>query len=69
MNSSKWVQVFVFDLGGSRELEPLNLDEAEFDKADSDATPFPNTVTKRFGFFLQLFLADGRKFVLAQRVQ
>ncbi len=59
----------VFDLGGGGELEPLNLDEAEFDKADSDAAPFPNAVTKRFGFFLQLSLADGRTYVLAQRVQ
>ena len=59
----------VFDLGGGGELEPLNLDEAEFDKADSDAAPFPDTVTKRFGFFLQLSLADGRRYVLAQRVQ
>ena len=59
----------VFDLGGGGELEPLNLDQAEFDKADSDAAPFPNTVTKRFGFFLQLSLAGGRKYVLAQRVQ
>ena len=59
----------VFDMGGGGELEPLNLDEAEFDKADSDAAPFPNAVTKRFGFFLQLSLADGRTYVLAQRVQ
>jgi hypothetical protein len=59
----------VFDLGGGGELEPLNLDEAEFDKADSDAAPFPDTVTKRFGFFLQVSLADGRRYVLAQRVQ
>jgi hypothetical protein len=59
----------VFDLGAGRELEPLDLQEAEFDKADSDAVPFPNTVTKRFGFFLNLALADGREFVLAQRVQ
>ena len=59
----------VFDLGGGGELEPLNLDEAEFDKADSDEVPFPGTVTKRFGFFLNLSLADGREFVLAQRVQ
>ncbi len=59
----------VFDLGGGGELEPLDLNEAEFDKADSAAVPSPNTITKRFGFFLQLSLADGRKFVLAQRVQ
>jgi len=59
----------VFDLGGGGELEPLDLDEAEFDKADSDAAPFPDTVTKRFGFFLQLSLGDGRKYVLAQPVQ
>jgi hypothetical protein len=59
----------VFDLGGGGELEPLDLNEAEFDKADSDAAPFPDTVTKRFGFFLNLCLADGRQFVLAQRVQ
>ena len=59
----------VFDLGGGGELEPLNLDKAEFDKADSGAAPFPNTVTKRFGFFLHLSLADGREYVLAQRVQ
>ena len=59
----------VFDLGGGGELEPLDLDEAVFDKADSDAAPFPNAVTKRFGFFLNLSLADGRKFVLAQQVQ
>lgn len=59
----------VFDLGDGGELEPLNLDEAEFDKADSDAAPFPDTVTKRFGFFLQVSLADGRRYVLAQRVQ
>jgi hypothetical protein len=59
----------VFDLGGGGELEPLDLNEAEFDKADSDVAPFPDTVTKRFGFFLQLSMADGRKYVLAQRVQ
>jgi hypothetical protein len=59
----------VFDLGGGGGLEPLDLKEAVFDKADSDAAPFPNTVTKHFGFFLQLSLADGRQFVLAQRVQ
>ena len=59
----------VFDLGGGGKLEPLDLKEAEFDQADSEAAPFPDTVTKRFGFFLQLSLADGRKFVLAQRVQ
>ncbi|MGO8790146.1 MAG: hypothetical protein ACLQVL_22560 [Terriglobia bacterium] len=58
----------VFDLGGGGDLEPLDLKEAEFDKADSDVAPFPETVTKHFGFFLQLSLADGRKFVLAQRV-
>ena len=59
----------VFDLGGGGELQPLDLKEAEFDKAESDAAPFPETVTKRFGFFLNLSLADGRKFILAQRVQ
>jgi hypothetical protein len=59
----------VFDLGGGGELEPLDLQEAEFEKADSEAAPFPNTVTKHFGFFLNLSLADGRKFVLAERVQ
>ena len=59
----------VFDLGGGGDLEPLDLKEAEFDKADSDAAPFPDAVTKRFGFFLNLSLADGRQFVLAQRVQ
>ena len=59
----------VFDLGGGRKLEPLDLKEAEFDKSESDATPLPDTVTKRFGFFLNLSLADGRKFILAQRVQ
>jgi hypothetical protein len=59
----------VFDLGEGGELEPLDLKAAEFDKADSDEVPFPGTVTKRFGFFLNLSLADGREFVLAQRVQ
>ena len=59
----------VFDLGGGGKLEPLDLKEAEFDKADSDAATFPHNVTKRFGFFLKLSLADGRRFVLAQRVQ
>ena len=59
----------VFDLGGGTELELLDLKEAEFDKADSDAAPFPDSVTKRFGFFLNLSLADGRQFILAQRVQ
>lgn len=59
----------VFDLGGGGELEPLDLKEAEFDKSDSDTAPFPDTVTKRFGFFLNLSLPDGREFVLAQRVQ
>ena len=59
----------VFDLGGGGELEPLDLKEAEFDKAESNAAPFPNTVTKRFGFFLNLSLADGRTYLLAQRVQ
>jgi len=59
----------VFDLGGGGELEPLDLKEAEFDKADSEGAPFPDTVTKRFGFFLNLSLVDGRKFVLAERVQ
>jgi hypothetical protein len=58
----------VFDLGGGGELEPLDLKEAEFDKADSEAAPFPDSVTKRFGFFLNLSLPDGRKFVLAQYV-
>lgn len=58
----------VFDLGGGGELEPLDLEKAEFDKADSQAAPFPNTVTKLFGFFLRLSLADGREFVLAQHV-
>jgi len=58
----------VFDLGDAGELEPLDLNSAEFDKADSEASPFPDTVTKLFGFFLQLSLADGRQFVLAQRV-
>ena len=58
----------VFDLGGGGELEPLALQEAVFDKADSEAAPFPSTVTKHFGFFLHLALADGRKFVLAARV-
>jgi len=59
----------VFDLGGGRDLEPSDLKEAEFDKSDSDAAPFPYTVTKRFGFFLNLSLADGRRYVLAQHVQ
>ncbi len=59
----------VFDLGGGGDLEPLDLKEAEIDKADSAAAPFPGAVTKRFGFFLNLSLADGRQFVLAQRVQ
>lgn len=59
----------VFDLGGGGDLEPLDLKEAEFEKADSEASPFPNNVTKYFGFFLNLSLADGRKFVLAERVQ
>ncbi len=59
----------VFDLGGGGNLEPLDLKEAEFDKADSEAAPFPDTVTKIFGFFLNLSLADGRRFVLAERVQ
>ena|ERR1017187_8394692 len=59
----------VFDLGGGGELEPLDLKEAEFDKADSDEGLLPEIVTKRFGFFLNLSLADGREFVLAQRVQ
>ena len=58
----------VFDLGGGGELEPLDLREAEFDTAESDVAPFPRTVTKRFGFFLHLWLADGREFVLAQPV-
>lgn len=58
----------VFDLGDEGELEPLDLNSAEFDKADSEASPFPGTVTKLFGFFLQLSLADGRQFILAQRV-
>lgn len=59
----------VFDLGGDRKLEPLDLREAEFDKTDSDASQLPDAVTKRFGFFLNLSLADGREFILAQRVQ
>ena len=59
----------VFDLGAGGELEPLDLKAAEFDKADSDEVPFPGNVTKRFGFFLNLSLADGREFVLAERVQ
>jgi hypothetical protein len=58
----------VFDLGDGGELEPLDLEEAEFDKADSQAAPFPNNITKLFGFFLHLSLADGREFVLAQHV-
>ena len=65
-----WVPAgVVFDLGRGGELEPLDLRKAEFDKADSDAVPFSDTVTKRFGFFLNLSLADGRQFILAQRVQ
>ena len=59
----------VFDLGGGTELEPLDLKQAEFDKADSEEAGFPDSVTKRFGFFLHLLLADGRYYVLAQRVQ
>ena len=59
----------VFELGHDTPWEPLDLKEAEFDKADSEAAPFPDAVTKRFGFFLNLSLADGRKFILAQRVQ
>jgi hypothetical protein len=59
----------VFDLGGGGDLEPLDLKEAEFEKADSEGAPFPDSVTKHFGFFLNLSLADGRKFVLAERVQ
>jgi hypothetical protein len=59
----------VFDLGGSTELEPLNLKQAEFDKADSEEAALPHAVTKRFGFFLRLSFADGRNYVLAQRVQ
>ena len=59
----------VFDLGGGGELEPLDLNEALFDTAHSDVAQFPHAVTKRFGFFLNLSLADGRKFVLAQQVQ
>jgi hypothetical protein len=58
----------VFDLGGGGDLEPLDLKAAVFDKADSDGAPFPTAVTKRFGFFLHLSLADGREFVLAQHV-
>lgn len=59
----------VFDLGGGGDLEPLDLGEAVFDKTDSGVAPFPVSVTKRFGFFLNLSLADGRKFILAQQVQ
>ena len=59
----------VFDLGGGGEFEPLNLNEALFDMANSDVAPFPVAVTKRFGFFLNLTLPDGREFVLAQQVQ
>ena len=59
----------VFELGRDTQLEPLDLKEAEFDKADSEAAPFPDAITKRFGFFLNLSLADGREFILAQRVQ
>jgi hypothetical protein len=59
----------VFDLGGGTELEPLDLKQAEFDKADSEKSAFPNSVTKHFGFFLHLSLADGRNYVLAERVQ
>jgi hypothetical protein len=58
----------VFDLGGGGELEPLDLKEVEFDTAESDVAPFPSAVTKHFGFFLHLSLADGREFVLAQHV-
>ena len=59
----------VFELGRDTQLEPLDLKEAEVDKADSEAAPFPDAITKRFGFFLNLSLADGREFILAQRVQ
>jgi hypothetical protein len=59
----------VFELGRDTQLEPLDLKEANFDKTDGEAAPFPDTVTKRFGFFLNLSLVDGRKFILAQRVQ
>jgi len=61
--------VVVFDLGGGGKLEPLDLKAAEFDQSDSETAPFPDTVTKCFGFFLNLSLADGRKFVLAEHVQ
>jgi hypothetical protein len=59
----------VFDLGGGGDLEPLDLNEAVFETDDSGVAPFPRAVTKRFGFFLNLSLADGRRFVLAQQVQ
>ena len=59
----------VFDLGGGGELEPLDLSEAVFDTPDSAVAPFPRAVTKRFGFFLNLWFPDGSEFVLAQHVQ
>jgi hypothetical protein len=59
----------VFDLGGGGDLEPLDLHEALFETSDSQAAMFPKAVTKRFGFFLNMTLPDGREFVLAQQVQ
>ena len=56
-------------LEGGASLEPLDLNEAEFDKADSKGAPFPDAVTNRFGAFLFLSLADGAKLVLAEHVQ
>ena len=57
-----------FEEGDKGETLQLDLEGVEFDKADSDESPFPNSVTKRFGFFLHLTLADKRKFVLAEPV-
>lgn len=59
----------VFDLGDNGKFEPLDLNEAVFDMADSDEAPYPVSVRRRFGFFLNLWLPDGREFILAQQVQ
>lgn len=55
-----------FDERGGGEPLRLNLKGVEFDKANSDESPFPESITRRFGFFLHLSLPDGRKFVLAE---
>ena len=56
----------VFIFSGSSEVEALDLTGATFDKATPEEAPFPDSVTRRFSFFLHISLSDERKFVVAE---